>query len=242
MPVKPRLSIPMLLAASVLMVAAPLRAQSYDATFDFFLSGIRAGELEFTGQNSGGRYTASSTIRSAGMVGIFADFFFDGSATGAVTGSGKVVPERFVSRSRSPRAERDTRIDWQGGTPVTVSVEPPRGSAPDPASQAGTLDPVSAGFALFRDSPAGEICNIRVDVFDGSRRSRLELGAPTPGADGEITCAGRYARIEGEEHSMSSKRNHGFSLVFRANGDGLARLERIEAPTGFGKAVAERRR
>lgn len=239
---KPRLSIPMLLAASALMVAAPLRAQSYDATFDFFLSGIRAGELQFTGQNSGGRYTASSTIRSAGMVGIFADFFFDGSATGSVTASGRVVPDSFVSRSKSPRAERDTRIDWQGGTPVSVSVEPPRSSAPDPATQAGTLDPVSAGFALFRDSPAGEICNTRVDVFDGSRRSRLEIGAPKPGADGEISCAGRYARIEGEEHSMSARKDHGFKLVFRTADDGLARLERIEAPTGFGTAVAERRR
>ncbi len=239
---KPRLSIPILLAASALMAAAPLRAQSYDATFDFFLSGIRAGELQFTGKNTGGRYTASSTIRSAGVVGIFADFFFDGSATGSVTANGRVVPDSFVSRSKSPRAERDTRIDWQGGTPVSVSVEPPRSSAPDPASQTGTLDPVSAGFALFRDSPAGEICNTRVDVFDGSRRSRLELGAPKPGADGEISCAGRYARIEGEEHTMSARQDHGFRLVFRAADDGLARLERIEAPTGFGTAVAERRR
>ena len=101
---------------------------------------------------------------------------------------------------------------------------------------------VSAGFALFRDSPAGEICNTRVDVFDGSRRSRLELGAPKPGADGEISCAGRYARIEGEAHTMSARQDHGFRLVFRAADDGLARLERIEAPTGFGTAVAERRR
>lgn len=242
MPRTRSLSLLPLLAAAFLALAAPLRAQSYDVTFDFFLSGIRAGELEFTGQNSGGRYTASSTIRSAGLIGAFADFFFDGTATGSVTRSGKVVPERFVARSKSPRAERDTRIDWQGGTPVSVSVEPPRDSAPDPATQAGTLDPVSAGFALFRDSPAGEICNTRVDVFDGSRRSRLELGAPQPGADGEISCAGRYARVEGEAHSMSSKKDHGFRLVFRATGDGLARLERIEAPTGFGTAVAERRR
>lgn len=242
MPCKRPLLLLPLLAAALLTVATPLRAQTYDATFDFFLSGIRAGELEFTGQSSGGRYTATSTVRSAGLVGAFADFFFNGTSTGSLTGGGKVVPERFVARSKSPRAERDTRIDWQGGTPVSVSVEPPRTSAPDPATQAGTLDPVSAGFALFRDSPAGEICNTRVDVFDGSRRSRLELGAPKPGADGEISCAGRYARVEGEAHSMSSKQDHGFMLVFRANGDGIARLERIEAPTGFGTAVAERRR
>ncbi len=242
MPCKHRLPLTMLLAASLFMVTEPVQAQSYDATFDFFLAGIRAGELKFTGQESGGRYTAASSIRSAGMVGIFADFFFDGSATGSVTASGRVVPDSFVSRSKSPRAERDTRIEWQGGAPVSVSVEPPRSSSPDPASQAGTLDPVSAGFALFRDGPAGEICDTRVDVFDGSRRSRLELGAPKLGSDGEISCAGRYARLEGEEHSMSAKQDHGFRLVFRANGDGVARLERIEAPTGFGTAVAERRR
>lgn len=239
---KSSLPLAALLMAASLGLAAPAGAQSYNATFDFFLSGIRAGELEFTGEKAGGRYTASSTIRSAGLVGVFADFFFDGTATGSVTGSGKVVPERFVARSKSPRAERDTRIDWQAGTPVSVSVEPPRSSAPDPAAQAGTLDPVSAGFALFRDSPAGEICNTQVDVFDGSRRSRLVLGAPVAGSGGEISCAGRYARIEGEAHSMSARQDHGFRLVFRATDAGLARLERIEAPTGFGTAVAERRR
>ena len=81
---------------------------------------------------------------------------------------------RASRRTRSrPRADRDTDIDWEDGTPVSVSVEPPRESAPDPAAQAGTLDPVSAGFAVLRDRAGRELCDTTVEVFDGSRRSRL---------------------------------------------------------------------
>jgi hypothetical protein len=120
-----------------------------------------------------------------------------------------------------------------------VSVEPPRSSAPDPAAQTGTLDPVSASVRLFRDAPADEICATTVTVFDGSRLSRLELAAPVE-KDGRLVCDGTFSRIEGEAHSMAERPEFPFSLVFTRNGDGMARLERIEAPTNFGQAVIAR--
>ena len=131
-------------------------------------------------------------------------------------------------------------MDWKDGVPVSVSVIPPRKTAPDPALQGGTLDPVSAGLALLGDAAADEVCDASVDVFDGSRRSRLSLGAPVV-KDGAVTCKGAYSRIEGEAHSMSDQREYPFEVTFREGGDGLARLERVETRTQFGKAVLERR-
>ena len=99
---------------------------------------------------------------------------------------------------------------------------------------------MSAGFRLFRTAPAEAVCDATVDVFDGSRRSRLSLARPT--RDGEaLVCAGTFARIEGEAHSMADLREFPFKLVFVPNGGGLYRLERIEAPTNFGQAVLARR-
>lgn len=228
-----------LLLALGLAVAAALPARAEDATFDFSISGIRVGALTMEGATDGGHYSARSRIDTAGIVGVFTDFFFDGRATGSVSQSGRVTPARYGATSKSPRAERTTAIDWKDGTPVSVSVEPPRSTAPDPAQQGGTLDPVSAGFRLLRTMPAGEVCDTTVRVFDGSRLSQLELAKPV--ADGDtLTCAGAFARVEGEAHSMTSLRRFPFELVFRKVG-GDAVLERIEAPTNYGRAVLSRR-
>jgi hypothetical protein len=221
-------------------LAAALPAASQQATFDFRIAGIRVGALTMAFEEDGGGYRAASRIDTVGIVGIFADFFFDGSASGTLTSAGAVVPRRFDATSKSPRALRHSRIDWEKGTPVRVSVEPPRSSAPDPAQQTGTLDPVSAGFRLFRPMPAAEICDATVTVFDGSRLSRLVL-APPAEADGALVCRGTFARIEGEAHSMAEQSTFPFTVTFRRDGDGLAHLQRIEAPTNYGQAVIARR-
>jgi hypothetical protein len=216
---------------------APALAAAEQASFSFSVAGIKVGSLTMASEQAGGAYSATSRIDTAGLAGMF-DFFFDGQATGRVNGE-TVVPASYVATSKSPRALRHTKIGWERGVPVSVSVEPPRESAPEPAKQGGTLDPVSAGFRLFRSAPAEEVCDTTVDVFDGSRRSRLRLAKPAK--DGEaLVCAGTFARIEGEAHSMADLREFPFRLVFGPDGGGRYRLERIEAPTNFGQAVLSR--
>lgn len=230
-------------AGPILAIAAtmlPLRAASAEATFDFYISGIRAGELMLDITTGEGSYTAASRIDAAGVIGLLVSFYFDGEASGRLNGDGSVVPRRYVANSKSPRAERHTEIDWENGTPSRVSVEPPRKSAPDPTQQGGTLDPISAGVAILRDAAPEKVCDASVDVFDGSRRSRLTLSKAVE-KDNALICAGTYSRIEGEAHTLSSQREYGFEVVFRRNGSGEAQLQRIETRTNFGLAVVERR-
>ncbi|HVH04054.1 MAG TPA: DUF3108 domain-containing protein [Amaricoccus sp.] len=220
------------------LLALPSLATADQASFSFSVAGIRVGAMTMATEQSAAGYSATSRIDTAGLAGLF-DFFFDGKATGSVAGNGTVVPADYTAVSKSPRALRHTKIAWRQGVPVSVSVEPPRKSAPDPAKQGGTLDPVSAGFRLFRTAPADEVCATTVDVFDGSRRSRLQVAKPT--RDGEaLVCAGTFARIEGEAHSMADLQEFPFRLVFLPSDGGLYRLERIEAPTNFGQAVLAR--
>jgi hypothetical protein len=221
-------------------LAVPGAANADEAVFDFYVTGIHLGTMTMELETSGDAYAAASRIETAGLAGLLANFYFDGQASGSLEQDGRVVPSRFTADSKSPRAERRTEIEWREGTPVSVSVEPPRGSAPDPAAQAGTLDPVSAGFAVLRDRAPERLCNTSVEIFDGSRRSRLAVGPAVRAEDG-LVCTGSYARLEGEAHSLSSQREFPFQLLFRENGDGLAQLERIETRTKFGLAVLERR-
>jgi hypothetical protein len=229
---------PLRLLAFAAALFAPTLAAAEQASFAFSVAGIKVGSMTMASEQSGSSYTASSRIDTAGLAGMF-DLFFDGRASGRVAGDGTVVPASYVATSQSPRALRHTKIGWKGGVPVSVSVEPPRESAPEPSEQGGTLDPVSAGFRLFRDSPADEVCATTIDVFDGSRRSRLALAKPARSGDA-LVCDGTFARIEGEAHSMADLRQFPFKLVFVPNGGGLYRLERIEAPTNFGQAVLSR--
>lgn len=227
-------------AVVVAALSAGSPALAGSTVYDLSLKGVRLGEITIDAEQSGDSYRAASRIVSTGLVGAFTDFGFEGEASGRLAADGSVAPERFRAKSVSPRAKRRTEIDWQGAMPVRVSVEPPRGKEPDPARMVGALDPVSAGFALLRDNAPENVCATRVDVYDGSRRSRLTLGAPVAG-EGTLSCSGSYARLEGEAHSLSSQTEYPFTLVFRERGDGLMRLDRIETQTRFGRAVVARR-
>ncbi len=214
-------------------------AAAEEAKFGFSLAGIPVGSMDLSSKTAGNRYDATARLDTSAVVNIFAEFFFDGSSSGTVAADGTVIPQKYQAVSKSPRALRHTDIAWKNGTPVSVSVVPPRSSAPDPAGQGGTLDPVSAGFRLFHDAPPDKICNTTVFIFDGSRRSRLVLQPPV--RDGrQLSCAGAFARIEGEAASMADLREFPFSITFRTNDQGVAELQRIEAPTNFGKAVISR--
>lgn len=236
MPKSPR---PILALALGLALGLALPARAEQATFDGSVAGIRVGALVMEATENGGRYDARTRIDTAGVLGFFLEYFFDGRSTGAIDASGRVVPSRYEAQSRSPRALRSSVIEWKNGTPVKVSVEPPRRSAPDPAKQGGTLDPVAGGFRLLRTMPVAEVCNATIRIFDGSRLSQIELAKPV--AAGEtLTCAGNFARIEGEAQTLTSLRRFPFSLTFRKVG-GDAVLQRIEAPTNYGNVVLNRR-
>jgi hypothetical protein len=232
-------------AARAAFLAVPLglagaQAWGQTANYDFYLAGIKVGTMAFTTRESARDYSAGAEINASGLVAAVLTFTFDGSARGGIAKSGAPVPSVFEAVSDSPKGKRTTRIDWKNGVPVAVTIEPPRDNQPAPGDQAGTLDPISAGFALLRDGPAERMCATSVDVFDGSRRSRLKLGERRP-AQGGFTCSGTYARVQGEPHSLSSQTEFPFTLTFSRDANGMARTQRIQTSTSFGKATLERR-
>ncbi len=231
-----RIRVAMLLLAALLPWSAT--AQSFDGEFEFRVTGIPVGTLVTRGGQSGSSYEITASIEPNRLIAAVTKYAFDGSAAGQVF-AGKPVPVTYFAESTSPRASRETRITWKDGVPVSASVIPARSTAPDPASQAGTLDPVSAGFALLRDAPLDRICRTSIDIFDGSRRNRIVLGSPEKVGD-EYICGGRYKRLEGEENTFSVKGDYGFTVVFRQTDNGLARFQRLESRTSFGNAVLER--
>ena len=99
-------------------------ADTYEQNFDFRIAGIKAGEVRITGETGDGGYVADAKVVSTGLIGKLADFYYVGTSRGKISGGGVPVPTLFEVTSRSPRAERETRIEFSGGTPVTVVVDP----------------------------------------------------------------------------------------------------------------------
>ena len=218
--------------------AGPAAATAATETrqFSISISGIRAGELTLSAARNGTSYEAGSSIRSTGLLGAVARIRYDGSSTGRIARDGSLVPERHVARSRSTRSERETEIVFENGQPARVTVTPPRSNQVDPAAQAGTVDPVTAAFGLLLNDRAESVCNQRIDLFDGSRRSQIVVGRAEQ-RDGRLVCNGVYTQVAGEAHAVADRRETGFRLIYRPNGDGSVAIERIETPTRFGMAV-----
>ncbi len=207
--------------------------------FGVTLAGLPAGEIVLSGSREGGRYEAGSRIRATGLLGALSRLRYDGATVGRIAGDGSLEPVRHLAEARSLSSERRTEILFESGDPARVTMEPPRSRQLDPADQDGTIDPVSAVFVLLLDPPADSLCNRRVEIFDGARRARLELGQAEP-REGALVCNGRYVRLSGEEHAVEQS-DYGFQLFFYGDGAGGVTLGRIEAPTRYGLAVATRR-
>lgn len=238
MPITRSLFRGLVVALAVGATGPTAHAASETAAFNLTVSGIKAGTMSLDTTRDGKSYTARARVNAAGLVGAFLTFTYDATATGTVTASGKIVPSRFDASSAVPGNAHKTSITWKGGVPTSVTITPPRDDVPEPSEQGGTLDPASAAVQMLSDGPVAQRCDMVVTVFDGSRLSRLTLGPRTP-TKGGFSCAGKYARVKGVAASIASQKEFPFQLVFSESG-GVARLQRIETSTSFGKAVLSR--
>ncbi len=226
-------------ALAMALTVPAARAASLSANYDFYVSGIKVGTVSLATEESASSYSARAKVGTAGLLGAFLSFTYDGTAQGAL-GRGGPVPSLFTATSVTSGKKKTARIDWTNGAPAKVTVNPPRDVKFDPANLKGSLDPVSAAFAVLRDGPAERMCSKKIDLFDGSRRSRLTVG-PRRAEAGGFSCAGSYARLEGEAQSLTPEGETAFTIRFATQSDGTARVRRIETGTSFGTAALERR-
>jgi hypothetical protein len=233
----------LLIAALVSFAAATAGAQTtHTGTFDLKLSGVPAGVVGFSAVEDGGQYSAAVEARSSGLVALVRDLSYDARATGRITERG-FVPTRYQESANTGERQSRAVMEYVRGVPQVKSYDPPqerRSRDVDPATQGGTVDPMTAIYALLRDVPREEVCTLSVPVFDGRRASRVTTSGPK--ADGDrIVCAGEYRRIAGfSERQMREKARFPFSITYAPAGDRY-RVERIAIDTLYGRATLDRR-
>lgn len=233
----------LLLTALLSVIAVSAAAQTtHTATFDLRLAGVRAGVVGFSAVEDTRQYSAAARVASSGVVSLFRNFSFDARATGRITPAG-FVPTRYVESADTGERVSRAVMEYVRGVPQVKEYDPPQDARPtdiDPATQGGTLDPMTATFALLRDVPRAEVCTLSVQIFDGRRVSRISTSGPKAEGD-RIRCDGEYRRVAGfSDRQMRDRTRFHFSIIYVPAGDRY-RVERISLDTLYGRATLDRR-
>ncbi|KFI30995.1 hypothetical protein CG51_06160 [Haematobacter missouriensis] len=234
------------LAAALLMALplTPVMAQQANSTFDLRIRGIPAATLSMTGQETASGYSVAGRLQSAGLVGLFRTMRYDAQVQGTRSG-GRFTPSRYTEDADTGKRKSHSVMSYQDGTPQVVEYDPPerdrRGNVVDPASQGGTIDPLTAIWIGLRPTPVAEVCNYDGFMFDGKRRSRVSLSNPRAQGDA-ILCTGRYERLAGfSDREMAEKTVFNFTMTYVPAGQGVMQVTQISMDTLYGAAVLTRR-
>ena len=233
------------LALGLPMVSAPVMAEpvQQEAQFDLVMLGFTAGSLQFSGVEEGGRYVVRGVLASGGILAFLRKVSYDARAHGLIS-DGRYRPAEYSERADTGKRVSEAVMDYPHGVPRVVSYNPPRAPQKndvDPATQGGTVDPLTALYATLQDVAPGKECQVTVPMFDGRRSSQLSITAPVVEGD-EVTCQGEYRRIAGfSDKDMAEKTRFPFTLTYAPAPDGRMRVMLVEMDTLYGKARLVRR-
>ncbi len=238
------LSVAALIIVCLGLPAAPVRADQSDAAvFDISIRGISAATLSISGAVEGKSYAASGVMKSSGILGMLKRIRYDAAVNGSLS-KGRFTPLRYVEKADTGKRRSEAVMAYRAGVPQVKSYNPPRPPARadiDPATQGGTVDPLTALYAVLRDVPLAEACSLKVFLFDGRRRSQVVLTAPRTSGD-TITCRGEYRRLEGfSAEDMAEKSRFPFTLTYGPAAEGMVHVTEISMDTLYGKGRVIRR-
>lgn len=241
-----RASIAAFLIAAMPVVAMPGAAAAEGeqaATFDIYLRGVKAAQLAYSAIEESGRYSAAAKMKTSGLIGWLRTVSYEAQAQGSVRGH-DLVPSLYRENRINDDDERGAQMAYRGGVPQGRVFDPPQPPRPgdiDPATQGGTLDVMSAIYAVFREKPRDKVCAVDEHIFDGRRRTRITAGSPRAEGD-TIVCDAQYRRIAGfSAEDMAERQIFPFRLIYEENGNGTWHVTRVEMETTYGKGSMVRR-
>lgn len=223
--------------AGLMGVSPTLADGQTNAVFGISIRGLNAGTLTIKGSEQSGAYQTTGELRSGGLVGLVARLRYTAKAQGAVRGA-RFSPSRYDETADTGKRTSRTTMTYSRGVPKVVAGST---GTLKPASQKGTVDPLTAIYAAFRNVEADQVCKLNVQMFDGKRRSQVRLSSPRPEGD-QILCNGEYRRLDGfSAEDMAEKTRFPFNLYYTQTPRGDYRVERVVTQTLYGNAVMTRR-
>lgn len=213
------------------------------ATFDVVIRGISAASLGFSAVQDGNRYAVSGLLKSAGIAAMFRKISYSGTAKGAVSGT-RYTPFSYVEQADNGKKKSTSKMTYSRGVPSAVQYTPAREAREkevNPSSQGGTVDTLTALYAILRDVDAGQECKVSLKMYDGRYVSSIAISKPKKQGDAVI-CSGQYRRIAGfKPEEMAERTTFPFSLTYQPVGNGRMRVTEVTMESIYGKAAMKRR-
>lgn len=235
---------PHLHAQSPALSGSATQGTSRDShSYEVSLRGIRAGILTIDGEQKGTAYRAAARIESTGLGAAIRRVRFIAETTGTLR-DGRYRPARYAEDADTGKRHSVSVIEYRRGVPKVVSYRADRDhrlATVDPATQGGTLDPITSLYAVLRDTPRDAACTARFASFDGRRRTETALLSAR--AQGEhLICQGLYRRIAGyAPEELAERAEFPFTLTYAPAPDGRMRVIEVALDTTYGRAVMRRR-
>lgn len=227
--------------AFFLLASVPVQAES--GQFSVSVAGFGAGTIAYSGSESRGRYEANGQVASTGLARGLYPARISVAVNGKVTGN-SYAPTTYVEQTTKRGETKSGTFRYSRGTPTVTKTPPDRNRKSyhaDPENQAGTVDPMTAAFAILRDRPADLACNLDISPYDGRERTRIRLQDGTRKGD-ELVCNGTYSRIDGfSPEDMAEKVHWPFTVTYTILPDGTHRVSEVVVPTTLGKVRMRRR-
>jgi len=222
----------------------PAMADTSDkGSFSIYVRGIKAGVLAFSGVHNATHYSAVGHVESTGLLAAIVKVRYDARAKGAY-GSKGYVPSSYFEKTTGSSRNNESIMEYRGGTPQVKKYSPPRDPKPwdvPPATQAGTLDPMTVLYSSLKDVPLSQVCTTNVRMYDGKRASTVKLSDKEPNGEG-FSCNGEYRRIQGwHPEELKKKSRFPFRLTYAKVGDDLYRVTHVTIDTVAGRATLKRR-
>ena len=231
------------MAAASIAIAVPAAAEGASSgTFDLDIKGFRAGVLQFNGTSNGSSYAVTGRLESTGLAAMIRKIRYDAKSSGRFSSS-RWTPSRYEEQADTGKRQSQSRMEYSGGVPTEMIKESREGrpNYVDPATQGGTVDPLTALYATLRDVAPAEACNLKLVMFDGARRSQITLAAAKTAGD-TITCAGEYRRLAGfSDKEMAEKQRFPFELTYGTADEGMVRVVSVTMDSLYGRASLTRR-
>jgi hypothetical protein len=212
-------------------------------TYDVSLRGIRAGTLTLDAEQAGTAYRVTARIESTGLGAAIRRVRFIGETTGTIR-NGRYRPTRYAEDADTGKRHSVSVIEYRRGVPTVVSYRADRDhrlTTVDPATQGGTLDPMTSLYAVLRDVPQASACTARFVSFDGRRRTETALLSATRDGD-RVICTGLYTRVAGyAPEELAERSRFPFTLTYAPAPDGRLRVVEVSLDTTYGRALMRRR-
>ena len=164
------------------------------ANYSVALNGIPVGRLDVAANVSKTQYSIVANLRSSGLASIFKKISFLIKSNGLLAGGDRYSPRNYSEESNVNNVNVFLTMKYRNNLPFPSKVFP--APALLAKNQFGTIDPMTAIFAVFRDRPKNELCKLDLILFDGKKRTAIKF-IPKETSGSDVRCDGFYSRIGG---------------------------------------------